>query len=123
MPGIELGYLDRLVERRCGNGGKEGVLYDGERCLRQHSIHTRYVHLGRAYTYDVSGNLAELKDSRRGTLRYSYDQSNRLREVRSGSTRLEWYDYDANDALQGTHRGPRRVDPGGKVVHDGSREL
>src|SRR4029453_2605544 len=73
--------------------------------------------------YDVSGNLTELKDSRRGTLRYSYDQSNRLREVRRDSTRLEWYDYDANDALQATHRGPRRVDAGGKIVHDGSREL
>ena len=124
-PGQEFSWdhLDRLVERRCADGMKEVFLYDGERRLRQHTIETRYVHLGRAYTYDVSGNLAELKDSRRGTLRYSYDQSNRLREVRRDSTRQEWYDYDGNDALQATHRGPRRVDAGGKAIHDGSREL
>jgi RHS repeat-associated protein len=115
--------VDRLVERRCPGGLRELFIYDDRRRLREHRIEARDGHLIRVHTYDPNGNLVGLEDNRRGTSRYTYDRLNRLREVRRGGTPIEAYEYDDNQTVRATHRGTRRCGPGGRVLHDGAREL
>ena len=101
----------------------ESFTYDSLRRLHQHRVESREGRSIRTHTYDRSGNVAELVDEEGHTFRYSYDAINRLLEVRRNGARVEAYEYDANHAIRATHRGMRRLGPGGRVIHDGTRDF
>ncbi len=84
-----------LILKELGNGTRELSQYDsGGRCLRKVAAMAEGKLHVRNYRYSGAGDLLQVEDSRRGTVKYHYDAAHRLKIAERGDGRTELY---AND--------------------------
>jgi RHS repeat-associated protein len=74
--------------------------YDEEGRLTTQRIESPLVHIDRAYSYDLTGNLIEKQDSAKGTHKFGYDPMGRITAALDPMKQVHRFSYDpAGDLL------------------------
>jgi RHS repeat-associated protein len=74
--------------------------YDEEGRLTTQRIESPLVHIDRAYSYDLTGNLIEKQDSAKGTHKFGYDPMGRITAALDPMKKVHRFSYDpAGDLL------------------------
>jgi RHS repeat-associated protein len=105
---IEFEYdrAGQMAKRRLPGELEESFYYDPcGRIIEQSLQKPTHMLFHRGYKYSAEGNLIELSDNKKGTIRFAYDPVERLREVMQPGRRVEKFVYDSTGNL--LRRGER----------------